>query len=223
IDNARQPVQDFIGKGKVEYGWLGAQIADIQDSDTYPGLASDLKLEGTKGAFVVETYKGSPADRSGVLPGDYVTSVDNTQIANAASLTQVVGGLSAGRTYTFSVVRYGEKTSVPVKIGVRDDQDQVAQAKNLWPGMTVIDINDQVRQQVSIPRGTVGVVVGYVPDESSPASIAGLRPGDVITAINGQSVRNMMDYYKALNVSAKGSTMFTIQRDGTEIKIGLDR
>ncbi|MFI5368795.1 MAG: Do family serine endopeptidase [Spirochaetia bacterium] len=223
IDNARQPVQDFIGKGKVEYGWLGAQIADVQDSDTYPGLASDLKLEGMKGAFVVETYKGSPADRSGVLPGDYVTSVDNTQIANAASLTQVVGGLSAGRTYTFSVVRYGEKTSVPVKIGVRDDQDQVAQAKNLWPGMTVIDINDQVRQQVSIPRGTVGVVVGYVPDESSPASIAGLRPGDVITAINGQSVRNMMDYYKALNVSAKGSAMFTIQRDGTEIKIGLDR
>jgi S1-C subfamily serine protease len=158
-----------------------------------------------------------------VLPGDYVTRVDNTEIANAANLTQVVGGLSAGRTYTFSVVRYGEKTSVPVKIGVRDDQDQVAQAKNLWPGMTVIDINDQVRQQVNIPRGTVGVVVGYVPDESSPASIAGLKPGDVITAINGQSVRNMMDYYKSLNGGSKGTAMFTIQRDGTEIKIGLDR
>ena len=47
-------------------------------------------------------------------------------------------------------------------IGVRDDQDQVAQAKNLWPGMTVIDINDQVRQQINIPRGITGRRVAEV-------------------------------------------------------------
>lgn len=223
INNAQQPIQDFIAKGKVDYGWLGAQIADIQDNETYPGFAADLKLGGLKGAFIMETYKGSPADRAGVLPGDYVTRVDNTEITHAADLTQVVGNLPAGKTYTFSVVRYGEKTTVPVKIGVRDDKDQVAQAKNLWPGMTVIDINDQVRQQIDIPRGTNGVVVGYVPDESSPASIAGLKTGDVITAVNGRSVRNLMDYYKALNGNSRGSAMFTIQRSGSEIRIGLDR
>ncbi len=223
IDNARQPIRDFIAKGKVDYGWLGAQIADVQDKKTYPGLAADLKLEGLKGAFIMETYKGSPADRAGVLPGDYVTRVDNTEIADAAGLTQVVGGLVTGKTYTFSVVRYGEKTSVPVKIGVRDDKDQVAQAKNMWPGMTVIDIDDQVRQQVNIPRGTAGVVVGYVPDQNAPASIAGLRPGDVITAVNGKSVRNMMDYYKALNAGSGRGVTFTIERDGTEVNIGLDR
>lgn len=223
IDNARRPIQDFIAKGKVDYGWLGAQIADIQDSETYPGFAADMKLTGVKGAFVMEAYKGSPADHAGVLPGDYITRVDNTEIANAADLTKVVGGLAAGRTYTFTVVRYGEQTNVPVKIGVRDDKDQVAQAKNMWPGVTVIDINDQVRQQVNIPKGTKGVVVGYIPDQNAPASIAGLRPGDVITAVNGKSVRNMMDYYKALNAGPGRSVMFSITRDGTEINIGLDR
>ncbi|MGA2640229.1 MAG: Do family serine endopeptidase [Spirochaetia bacterium] len=223
INNALRPIQDFIARGKVDYGWLGAQIADIQDNDTYPGFAADMKLEGMKGAFVMETFKGSPADRAGLLPGDYVTRVDATVIANAAKLTQVVGGLRAGKTYAFSVVRYGENATVPVKIAVRDDKDQVAQAKNLWPGMTAIDINDQVRQQVDIPRGTNGVVVGYVPDQNSPASIAGLKPGDVITAVNGKSVRNMMEYYQALNAGAGHSAIFTIERDGTEISIGLDR
>jgi serine protease Do len=223
INNARQAIQDFIAKGKVDYGWLGAQIADIQDNETYPGFAADLKLTGVKGAFVMETYKGSPADRAGVLPGDYITRVDNTEIASAADLTKVVGSLAAGKTYTFSLVRYGEKTTVAVKIGVRDDKDQVALAKNLWPGMTVIDINDQVRQQVDIPRGTSGVVVGYVPDQNSPASTAGLRPGDVITAVNGKSVRNMMDYYKALNGGSGGNVMFSIVRGGSDISIGLDR
>ena len=223
INNTRQGIQDFITSGKVDYGWLGAQIADIQDNDTYPGFAADLRLAGVKGAFVMETYKGSPADKAGVLPGDYITRVDNTEIANASDLTKVVGGLSAGRTYTFTLVRYGEKTSVPVKIGVRDDQDKVAQAKNLWPGMTVIDINDQVRQQVNIPRGTRGVVVGYVPDQDSPAAIAGLKPGDVITAVNGKATPNMMDYYVALNGSSGRSAMFSVERDGSDISIGLDR
>ncbi|MGO9307498.1 MAG: Do family serine endopeptidase [Spirochaetia bacterium] len=223
INNALQPIRDFIAKGKVEYGWLGAQIADIQDKETYPGFAADLKLEGLKGALVMEIYKGSPADRAGVLPGDYVTLVDKAVIIDAEKLTQVVGGLAAGHTYTFSLVRYGENITVPVKIGVRDEGDQVAQAKNLWPGLTVIDINDQVRQQVDIPRGTRGVVVGYVPDQDAPASIAGLKPGDVITSVNGAAVRNMMDYYKALNTGSGRSVMFTIERDGTEINIGLDR
>jgi Do/DeqQ family serine protease len=223
INNARQPIQDFITKGKVDYGWLGAQIADIQDNDTYPGFAADLKLQGVKGAFIMEIYKGSPADRAGVLPGDYVTRVDTTDVTNAQDLTKVVGSLAAGKTYTFSVMRYGEKITVPVKIGVRDDKDQVAQGKNLWPGMTVIDINDQVRQQVDIPRGTQGVVVGYVPDQDSPASIAGLKPGDVITAVNGKATRNMMDYYRALNGGSGRNVMFTIERGGSEISIGLDR
>jgi len=223
INNARVPIQDFIAKGKVDYGWLGAQIADVGDSDTYPGFVSDLRLGDVKGAFVMEIYKGSPADKAGVLPGDTITRVDNRDVANASDLTQVVGGLSAGRTYTFSIVRYGEKMSVPVKIGVRDDKDQVAQGKNLWPGMTVIDINDQVRQQVDIPRDTKGVVVGYVPDQDSPAAVAGLKPGDVITAVNGKPTRNMMDYYKALNGGSARNVMFTIERDGSEISIGLDR
>ncbi len=223
INNALQPIRDFIAKGKVEYGWLGAQIADIQDKETYPGFAADLKLDGVKGALVMEIYKGSPADRAGVLPGDYITLVDKTVITDAAKLTQVVGGLTAGNTYTFSLVRYGENITVPVRIAVRDDSDKVAQAKNLWPGLTVIDIDDQVRQQVEIPKGTHGVVIGYVPDQDAPASIAGLRPGDVVTSVNGTPVRNMMDYYKALNMGSRRSVMFTIERDGTDINIGLDR
>jgi serine protease Do len=147
--------------------------------------------------------------------------VDGDMVQGADSLTQKVGSLDPGRTYSFTVIRDGKTLNVPVNIGVRDEKDQVAKAKNLWPGMTVVDINDQVRQQVNIPASLHGVVVGYLPEQDTPASIAGFRPGDVITNINGRTVRNMLDYYTALNGAKGGQVTFNIVREGTDISIGL--
>ncbi|MGA2765985.1 MAG: Do family serine endopeptidase [Spirochaetia bacterium] len=222
INNASGAIGQFIAKGHVDYGWLGGQIADIKDSSVYPGFASDLKVEGADGALLLNVYKDSPAAKAGLLPGDYITRVDGAAVRNANELTQSVGRLIAGRTYTFSVIRYGQSVSVPVKIGVRDQNDQVAQEKNLWPGMTVVDIDSQIREQVKVPAGVHGVVVGYLPEQDTPASIAGFRPGDVITDIGGRPVRNIMDYYKALNESERDVT-FHIVREGTDVSIGLSR
>jgi serine protease Do len=223
INNAKSAIDDFITKGKVEYGWLGVQIGDIQNSASYPGFAADLKVEGLKGAFVLNSYKGSPADKAGLLPGDYVLSADGTAIRNADHLTQIVGAMVAGRSYQFELVRYGERMKLSVKIGQRDEKDEVAQYKNLWPGMTVVKITDDIRKEGGISAGVDGVVVGYIFDADTPAAIAGFHAGDVITEINGKSVRTMMDYYKAINDRTKKEVTFHINRKNVEVTIGLAR
>ncbi len=223
IDNALKDIEAFISTGKVAYGWLGAEIADIQDNSTYPGFAADLKVAGVKGAIVLNVYKGSPADKAGLLPGDYITRVNATDAENSAQLTQAVGNLEAGKSFDFRLIRGGEKMKLSVTIGVRDENDKVAQYRNLWPGMTVLDITDQIRQEANIPRGVRGVVVGYIPDRSTPASIVGFQPSDVITAINDRPVRNLMDYFKALNDGSKKEVSFRIVRQGTEVTAGLLR
>ena len=45
----------------------------------------------------------------------------------------------------------------------------------------------------------------------------------MITHVNGRSVRNVLDYYRALNDVAKRTVSFGIVRDGTDISIGLTR
>jgi len=223
IDTAKTDVQQLATRGQVQYGWLGVEISDIQDSATYPGYAADLKLQGVKGAMVMDVYKGSPAAEAGVLPGDYVTAVDSTPIGNADQLTQVVGNLIAGRTYRFSVLRNGATSDLRVKIGVRNEAGLTSQFKNLWPGMTVVDITDPVRQQLSLPGDVRGVVVGYVSDQSTPAAIAGLQVGDVITAINGSTVTNIREYYQALNDLSHRTVTFSLVRQGTDVSVGLTR
>ncbi len=100
IDNAVPAIGQFITRGHVEYGWLGAQIADIQNSATYPGFASDLKVQGVDGALMLNVYKSSPAARAGLLPGDYITKVDGATVLSADDLTQKVGSLDPGKSYT---------------------------------------------------------------------------------------------------------------------------
>ncbi len=94
--------------------------------------------------------------------------------------------------------------------------------------MSVVHVNDQVRQQdQNVPKGVDGVMIGYVaadtPDNQSPAAIAGFRPYDVITQVNGKDVRTVMDFYRALNDKSKKEVSFKINRSGTDVTIGLTR
>jgi Do/DeqQ family serine protease len=223
ITNAAPEIAQFIQHGHVEYGWLGAQIADIQNSPVYENFASDLKVQGVDGSLLTNTYKNSPAAKAGLLPGDYVTKVDGTAIRNSNDLVMTVGAMVPGKSYDFTVIRDGRTVNVPVTIGMLDPNGNVASGKTLWPGMTVVDITGQVRQQANIPAALHGVVVGDLPAQDTPAAIAGFRPGDVITSIDGHHVSNILDYFKALNDSKGNQVTFNIVREGTDVSIGLSR
>lgn len=223
INTAKSVLGDLMKGQQVQYGWLGVQIGDIPNRDAYAGFGRDLKVEGVAGAHVFSVYKGSPAEKAGILPGDYIVRFNGVDIRNADGLTQVVGGLAAGKSADVELIRYGERVKLSVKLGSRDPNDNVAQPQNLWPGMTVLDITDAARQQYNINSGLSGVIVGYLSDGNTPAAVAGLRPGDVITSIDGKSVKNMLDYYKILNDRSQKDVNFKVNRAGTEITIGISR
>lgn len=223
IDNAKKAIDDFIASGKVQYGWLGVQIGDLSETAPYTGFAKDLKVEGQKGALVVATYKGSPADKAGLLSGDFVVKVDGREVKSRDNLTQIVGGLAAGSTHEFEVIRYGEKMRLSVRIGVRDDKDEVAQAKDLWPGMAVAKLTDELRSAAKVAEKVDGLLVGAVTDADTPAAKAGFQAGDVIVSINGKSAKNVMDYFRALNDASRKTVTFAVNRAGEELTIELPR
>ncbi len=226
INNAKKAIDDFISKGKVEYGWLGVLPDDVQavaDRDTYPGVAKDLRIEGIKGALVLNVFKNSPADRAGLLPGDYITRVNGQDIKNRDDLILLVGNLLAGRSYDFEIIRAGERQKLSIRLGVRDDKSEGSSYKNMWPGISVVRITDEIRKEADIEKGLNGVVIGLVADPETPAGVAGLRPGDVILSINGKAVGNVMDFYKALNDRSRREVSFKVNRRGTEVTVTVGR
>ena len=218
INNAKQVIDDFITKGAVEYGWLGINIADpAQD------LRRDMQIENMKGAFVFDLFRGSPADKGGILPGDFITQINSETIEDAPALLIAVGNLPVGKNAQFDLIRYGKSMRVEVKISARTDEQAIReQRKNLWPGMAVVRITPEIQEQLNLPKRMGELVIGNISSEG-PSALAGFRPGDVVKSINGKSVGNIMDFYRIINESETDELMFRIYRQGNELLMGLIR
>jgi serine protease Do len=229
INNAKKVINDFIDKGKAIYGWLGAQIIDT--GWQYLGIAKDLQLGNEKGAMLLGIYRNSPADRAGLLPGDFITKINGQTVTGAVKLTEIVGDLLANQPYDFELIRNGSHMKVTVRPTERlPENDESLSLRNIWPGMMVTHINDQIRQQfndANIPA-TDGIMVasiaaGNSPNELSPAAIAGLKVYDMILQVNGQDIHTVMDFYRAINDKSKRVLVFLIDRQGTRGTVTLRR
>ncbi|MBA7546962.1 Periplasmic serine endoprotease DegP [subsurface metagenome] len=218
INNAKKDIEDFIEHGAVQYGWLGVSIRDPLLS-----MRSEMRLEDINGGMAINVYKGSPADKGGIQPGDYITGINGREIKDANDLVLVVGDLPAGKSAEFDVIRYGKEVELSVKIAVREEEQKIiSRSKNMWPGMLTVSSQDaatgsNVKQE---PFEGVQIVIVY---NDSPAAIAGLKQGDIIKEINDSKISNVLEFFKALNDKEKKEIRFKIVRQDTELSIGLFR
>jgi serine protease Do len=219
INNAKKVIEDFISKGKVEYGWLGVQIGDPNPA-YYPGVVEDLGIEGKSGALVLNSFKNSPAYKAGILPGDLVIKVDRMEIKDANHLTAIVGHIPPGKNVEFVIIRYGREKKIWVTLTARDEETKVQSNTNIWPGMVPLRINDEIRSRLKLPDGMNGVIIGNIITKA-PAGLAGLRQGDVVVKINNKKINTVMDFYKALNDTTAKEILFRVYREGNEVILGL--
>jgi Do/DeqQ family serine protease len=211
INNAKSPIDEFISSGSISDGWLGVSLVDL-DRETLDAMG----LGGKKGAFASQVFIGSPADKGGIQPGDFITAVDGNEIRDMTQLTRVVGNIRPGVTATFTLIRGNQPMDVKVKIEKRTDE-VAADNKKLWPGVIVMPLTDTIRETMEIDKGAKGLLVANVLPES-PAAIVGLQRGDLINSINDMPVYDMNQFYKALRENATKELRFGFVRSGTELE-----
>ena len=217
INNAKKAISDFIEYGEVEYGWLGVTIGDPSEL-----FAKELGVPFGSGAVIYNIYSGSPADTYGLLPGDFVVSMNGEAIEDYMHLSRIVGNLSPGETARFQVIRQKEEVELNVVIERREDAETLSnQFKNLWPGLVVTPITDDIREQLSLSKNQHGLIMNV--SDKSKAQIAGLRTLDVLTEVNGVKMDNILDFYRVLNDKDNKKLTFTFLREGVELEIGISR
>ncbi|MCR4900167.1 MAG: PDZ domain-containing protein, partial [Treponema sp.] len=80
-------------------------------------------------------------------------------------------------------------------------------------------LTDDARKQLKIENSKVkGVVVSNV-EAKSPAASLRLQEGDIITAVNGKTIKNVSEFYQELSNATK-SINFDIYSNGGTVTTG---
>jgi serine protease Do len=186
IDVAMDVANQLKSEGKVSRGWLGVVIQEVNKD-----LAESFGLDKPAGALVAQVLEEGPAAKGGLQVGDVILSLNGQPIIMSADLPHLVGALKPGAQADLEVVREGERKRIQLSIGALPEEGEgipvasgagVERSSNRL-GVSVAELSAEQKKAFDL-RG--GVVIKEV--QSGPAALIGLRPGDVITHLNNQSI-----------------------------------
>jgi serine protease Do len=206
--------EQLVRNGRVRRGWIGARAQTVT-----PALAHGLSLPQEDGVILADVLPDGPAAKAGLRIGDIVLTLDQRAMQNARQLEVNLYRKAVGETVVLGIRREDAALtlSVPV-VELIEDPDRfaglVTPERNLIPrlGILGIEIDASVVKLLPSLRGEDGVVV------ASRALLAppdGPEPGDVIYALNGVSIRGLVELRSAVDKVGRGdAVVLQVERNG---------
>ena len=116
----------LLKDGRVTRGYLGLGMQPVR---LPAALVERLRLPNDIGLMIVSAEPGGPSDRAGVLIGDIIVAVDDTNVSDPAELLALLGADRVGKTVTARLVRGGEPTTASIMVGERPQQRSSRRAR----------------------------------------------------------------------------------------------
>jgi serine protease Do/serine protease DegQ len=204
IDMARAVTDHIVQYGEVRRGRIGVSVQDLT-----PDIALALKLDKTQGALVTRVEPGSPADKAGLKEGDVVTSIAGRTVRSGADLRNRIGLLRVGDKAELAVSRDKSLKNLTVQVAKKEPQ-VAARAGEITPRLAGATFN-AVQPSSTQQQRLRGIEVGTV-DRDSAAWQAGLRPGDIVTAVNREPVTTIDGFTRSVRAAAQGPIALNLIR-----------
>ncbi len=201
-------MEELIATGSVTRGFMGVSLQQINND-----LAQAFGLEKMEGALVSEVSKNSPAEIAGIKQGDVIVEYNNKRVDNIAMLRNSVSLMKPGSKVTLTLLRGGKKMNVSLTIGTNPDDDK--QSNSVKESKLGIEI-DTLTPEMAKNHGYInltGAVIKSV-KSGSPASLAGLRAGSLIVAVNHKEIKNSDDFRRLLSESDEKKPVLLLVKQG---------
>ena len=194
--------------GRIVRPWLGISMQRVTAD-----LAAGFNLPRPAGLVVKEVYPKGPGAKAGFKRNDVIVAMREQPIDDEASLRFRLATLAVGDVVAVKVIRGGKEVilEVPLAAPPEDPPRDRSQLGGRQPlsGATVVNMSPAVAEEIGVSEWRNGVTVVEVQPGSYAARF--LRPGDMVTAINGQEVKSVADLKERI---AKGVSNMSVGREG---------
>jgi serine protease Do len=211
IDVAMQVKDEIQHDGKVSHGRLGITIQEVNQA-----LAQNFGLPAPEGALVASVEKGSPGAKAGLEPGDVILKLDGKEISRSSDLPPMVSSLKPGARVTLDVWRDGASKEITASVGSLTNTTVAAAGDNEQLGKAKLGI--AVRPLTADEKRGTDLEGLVVQDVAGAAERAGVRPGDVILAVNSTPVKSVEQLKSLVDKSGK-TVALLVQRNDARIFI----
>ncbi len=192
-------------------------------------------LREVRGVGITQVVKDSPAEKAGLKKDDVILRFDGESVTSVRKLNRLVGEASADQTVRLTISRGGSEQEVSATLAkhrgleniigpaIRDEVLKniprnfpndgnfvFAFGANRRIGISTQTLTKQLSDYFGAKDG--GLLITSV-NENGPAAKAGLKAGDVITAVDSEKVTSAGDVSRAINKKQDGDVTLTILRD----------
>jgi serine protease Do len=195
-------VEDLIAFGTVQRGWLGIQVASVNNE-----LVKENDLDINEGAYVSgfgDFAEKSAAKAAGIQKGDVVIKLDDFPIRSSSALIEYIGRKRPGNKVDVTVDRKGKQIVIPVTLKTRggnletvkrDEKNAVASL-----GMQLEDIDAKTLKKNDLNGG---VKVKSL-ENGKLARYTDMHEGFIITHIDDAEIKSVQQVNDLLKKKKSG-------------------
>ena len=201
-------IDQLIKFGETKRGWLGVRIQQVTKE-----IAEVQQLKEPNGALIAGVSEGSPAEKSGIKPGDIILEFDGKKIKTMRNLPKIVANTEVGKNVNVKIWRNKKLISKQLVLGrLESSKEFLAENKKIKKPkyveieklkISIRDLTSDDIDQRGLDKNLKGVVVTEI-SSKSPLSIL-LTSGDIIVELQSQAIKNTKDLEKVSKNISKSS------------------
>src|SRR5215469_14481988 len=206
----------LVKTGRVTRGSIGVSFQEELGTNQIT-----LKSLGAPYGVVIEGVEpGSPAEKAGLKGGDVITAINGAAVKTGNDLVNPIASATIGSKVkiTFYRDKQQKETTATVEDRTRVFPNTQGRVNSTPEDSAPAEFGLHIESLTPARAERVGIegIKGVVVTEVEPASFAddtGFQSGDVIAAVNDQTVASVDEYRKAVaNLKAGQNVVFKILR-----------
>lgn len=201
INMARTVMDKILKEGRVQRGWLGIAIQEMDDN-----LAQSSGFQDGGGVLISDVSPDGPAGKSGLRAGDILTKFDGKPVQSRNQFRNHVAASAPGTRVALEFFREGQRVTKNVELAELPTQDLAADSSTPSKsaksdstaefGLRVRPLTPEIARQLGHDQPDGVVVIGV--DPKGLAAKAGVQAKDIVIAVGNQPIRTVEEFRAAL-------------------------